>query len=196
MHCAKHLDALLYALHLPTSIGNRPTYADPCAISDYNARAYSNSNSNADANAKPVPGPLLHWHQAESCAVSLEQRWVHDIGHHERSSRPIGHVAEFAPGVLWLLLQYDDRRSIASLSARRRLHQLHNVPLICPPLPPVIHDLVINLEDDRETSRFLKELKFKQLFGVYLDGGDKLAVMHVECLDGYPFLSREWLITR
>src|SRR2546430_5166902 len=37
------------------------------------------------------------------------------------------------------------------------------------------YDLVINLEDDRETSRFLKELKFKQLFGAYLNGDDKLA---------------------
>ena len=37
------------------------------------------------------------------------------------------------------------------------------------------YDLVINLEDDRETSSFLKELKFKQLFGAYLNGDDKLA---------------------
>ena len=37
------------------------------------------------------------------------------------------------------------------------------------------YDLVINLEDDRETSWFLKELKFKQLFGAYLNGDDKLA---------------------
>ena len=74
--------------------------------------------------------------------------------------------------------------------------QLHNVSVISPPLLLVIHDLVINLEDGRETSRFLKELKFKQLSGVYLDGDDKLAVVHVECLDGYPFLSRERLNTR
>jgi hypothetical protein len=32
-----------------------------------------------------------------------------------------------------------------------------------------IYDLVINLEDDRETSSFLDEVKFKQLFGAYLD---------------------------
>jgi hypothetical protein len=32
-----------------------------------------------------------------------------------------------------------------------------------------IYDLVINLEDDRETSSFLGEVKFKQLFGAYLD---------------------------
>jgi lipopolysaccharide heptosyltransferase II len=37
------------------------------------------------------------------------------------------------------------------------------------------YDLVINLEDDRETSSFLKQLKFKQLFGAYLNGDDKLA---------------------
>jgi ADP-heptose:LPS heptosyltransferase len=37
------------------------------------------------------------------------------------------------------------------------------------------YDLVINLEDDRETSWFLKELKFKQLFGGYLNTHDKLA---------------------
>ena len=37
------------------------------------------------------------------------------------------------------------------------------------------YDLVINLEDDRETSSFLKELKFKQLFGAHLNGADQLA---------------------
>src|SRR5207247_437249 len=45
------------------------------------------------------------------------------------------------------------------------------------------YDLVINLEDDRETSRFLKELKFKQLFGAYVNGDDKLA---------YTSDSRDW----
>ncbi|PYS43844.1 MAG: hypothetical protein DMG13_34810, partial [Acidobacteria bacterium] len=42
---------------------------------------------------------------------------------------------------------------------------------------------MINLEDDRETSSFLKELKFKQLFGAYLNGDDKLA---------YTSDSRHW----
>lgn len=37
------------------------------------------------------------------------------------------------------------------------------------------YDLVINLEDDLATSEFLKELKFKQLFGAYLIGESKLA---------------------
>lgn len=45
------------------------------------------------------------------------------------------------------------------------------------------YDLVINLEDDLETSRFLKDLKFKQLFGAYLDRNDKLA---------YTSDSRDW----
>ena len=36
------------------------------------------------------------------------------------------------------------------------------------------YDLVINLEDDRESSSFLKHLKFKQLFGAHLDGDDQL----------------------
>ena len=45
------------------------------------------------------------------------------------------------------------------------------------------YDLVINLEDDRETSSFLKKLKFKQLFGAYLNGDDKL---------DYTSDSREW----
>jgi heptosyltransferase II len=45
------------------------------------------------------------------------------------------------------------------------------------------YDLVINLEDDRETSRFLKELKFKQLFGAYLNRDDKMA---------YTSDSRDW----
>jgi heptosyltransferase-2 len=45
------------------------------------------------------------------------------------------------------------------------------------------YDLVINLEDDRETSAFLKELKFKQLLGAYLNRHDKLA---------YTADSRSW----
>ena len=45
------------------------------------------------------------------------------------------------------------------------------------------YDLVINLEDDLETSRFLKELKFKQLFGAHLQGNDRLA---------YTLDSRDW----
>src|SRR5438874_636099 len=45
------------------------------------------------------------------------------------------------------------------------------------------YDLVINLEDDQEPSRFLKELKFKQLFGAYLNGDDRLA---------YTSDSRDW----
>jgi heptosyltransferase-2 len=45
------------------------------------------------------------------------------------------------------------------------------------------YDLVINLEDDRETSSFLKKLKFKQLFGAYLNGDDKLT---------YTSDSRDW----
>jgi heptosyltransferase-2 len=32
------------------------------------------------------------------------------------------------------------------------------------------YDLVINLEDDLPTSRFLQELDFKQVFGAYADG--------------------------
>ena len=36
------------------------------------------------------------------------------------------------------------------------------------------YDLVINLEDDRESSSFLKKLKFKQLFGAHLNGDDQV----------------------
>lgn len=36
------------------------------------------------------------------------------------------------------------------------------------------YDLVINLEDDRESSSFLKQLSFKQLFGAHLNGDDQL----------------------
>jgi heptosyltransferase II len=36
------------------------------------------------------------------------------------------------------------------------------------------YDLVINLEDDRESSSFLKQLKFKELFGAHLNGDDQL----------------------
>src|SRR6266481_9425282 len=43
------------------------------------------------------------------------------------------------------------------------------------------YDLVINLEDDRETSAFLKELKFKQLFGAHLNGGDQLTYTSDSC---------------
>jgi heptosyltransferase-2 len=45
------------------------------------------------------------------------------------------------------------------------------------------YDLVINLEDDVETSRFLKQLRFKQLFGAHLQDGDKLV---------YTPDSRDW----
>ena len=38
----------------------------------------------------------------------------------------------------------------------------------------ITYDLVLNLEDDRETSSFLKELEFKQLFGAHLNGDDQL----------------------
>jgi lipopolysaccharide heptosyltransferase II len=41
-------------------------------------------------------------------------------------------------------------------------------------LADTTYDLVINLEDDRETSLFLNELKFKQLFGAHLNSDDKL----------------------
>ena len=47
----------------------------------------------------------------------------------------------------------------------------------------IAYDLVINLEDDQETSSFLKELRFKQLFGAYLNGNDELA---------YTSDSRNW----
>jgi ADP-heptose:LPS heptosyltransferase len=46
-----------------------------------------------------------------------------------------------------------------------------------------VYDLVINLEDDWESSRFLKQLKFKQLFGAHLNGDGQLA---------YTSDSREW----
>ena len=36
------------------------------------------------------------------------------------------------------------------------------------------YDLVINLEDDRDTGLFLKELRFKQLFGAHLDAKGEL----------------------
>ena len=45
------------------------------------------------------------------------------------------------------------------------------------------YDLVINLEDDWETSRFLKELRFKHLFGAHLNEDGQLA---------YTSDSREW----
>jgi heptosyltransferase II len=45
------------------------------------------------------------------------------------------------------------------------------------------YDLVINLEDDRESSSFLKELRFKQLCGAHLNGDDQLT---------YTSDSREW----
>jgi len=64
----------------------------------------------------------------------------------------------------------------------------HNLPLLegisCEPrcvswenrnrVADTAYDLVINLEDDRESSSFLKQLKFKQLFGAHLNGDDKL----------------------
>jgi hypothetical protein len=46
-----------------------------------------------------------------------------------------------------------------------------------------VYDLAINLEDDRESSSFLKQIKFKQLFGAYLNGDDQLT---------YTSDSRDW----
>jgi heptosyltransferase II len=46
-----------------------------------------------------------------------------------------------------------------------------------------VYDLVINLEDDRETSLFLQELKFRQLFGAHLNGDNQLT---------YTADSRNW----
>ena len=46
-----------------------------------------------------------------------------------------------------------------------------------------VYDLVINLEDDWESSQFLKELRFKQLFGAHLKGDGQLA---------YTSDSRSW----
>jgi ADP-heptose:LPS heptosyltransferase len=37
-----------------------------------------------------------------------------------------------------------------------------------------LYDLVINLEDTQEIGSFLKLLKYKQLFGAYLDSGNSL----------------------
>jgi lipopolysaccharide heptosyltransferase II len=45
------------------------------------------------------------------------------------------------------------------------------------------YDLVINLEDDSETSQFLDKLSFKQLFGAHLNGDNQLA---------YTSDSRDW----
>lgn len=45
------------------------------------------------------------------------------------------------------------------------------------------YDLVINLEDDCETSEFLNELTFKQLFGAHLNGDNQVV---------YTSNSREW----
>ncbi len=46
-----------------------------------------------------------------------------------------------------------------------------------------VYDLVINLEDDRESSSFLNQLKFKQLFGAHLTRNAQLA---------YTSNSRAW----
>jgi heptosyltransferase-2 len=43
------------------------------------------------------------------------------------------------------------------------------------------YDLVINLEDDRETSSFLKQLKFGKLFGAHLNHDDQLAYTSDSC---------------
>lgn len=47
----------------------------------------------------------------------------------------------------------------------------------------VNYDLVINLEDDQETGAFLRELRFKELFGAHLDSDGQLT---------YTANSRDW----
>ncbi|MFX1590360.1 MAG: glycosyltransferase family 9 protein [Promethearchaeota archaeon] len=46
-----------------------------------------------------------------------------------------------------------------------------------------IYDLIINLEDSLEVARLLNEMKYKELFGAYLDNADKLT---------YTESSKEW----
>ena len=45
----------------------------------------------------------------------------------------------------------------------------------------ITYDLVINLEDDWETSQFLDELAFKQLFGAHLNGDNQVAYTSDSC---------------
>jgi hypothetical protein len=61
MHCAKHLDALLYALHLSASVSNRRTtitnshfnaYRDSARHSYRYAYGYSNRNPNLNADSE------------------------------------------------------------------------------------------------------------------------------------------------
>jgi heptosyltransferase-2 len=50
-------------------------------------------------------------------------------------------------------------------------------------LPDIEYDLIINLEDSREASLYIKPLRSKRLFGAYVDSKDKL---------GYTDDSRRW----
>jgi heptosyltransferase II len=80
-----------------------------------------------------------------------------------------------------LLRRLDD--SVSWITAENNLALLHGIEreVRCVSwenrklVADTIYDLVINLEDDRETNWFLKELKFKQLFGAYLNRDNQLA---------------------
>jgi len=54
MHYAKHMDALLYALHLPASL-EEWWWADTYPNSNGYTDSYANTYSNADTNSNPNP---------------------------------------------------------------------------------------------------------------------------------------------
>jgi hypothetical protein len=100
MHCAKHLDALLYALHISASAGDRSatksyTYSDSNRYSHFYtntdcdshayAHEYSNANSRSNSDAKPsgrLHGAEFHGRQDEPGAIRLERRRFYPAEHY------------------------------------------------------------------------------------------------------------------
>src|SRR6476619_2510409 len=102
MHCAKHLDALLYALCLPTSAAgwpnsytcaysysNNTTDSDSYAYSegDTNAASDSDGNSHANGNGRAIP----YFYSNSYSAYSHQLRWPNVPGQ-RRSTMVCRHV--------------------------------------------------------------------------------------------------------
>ena len=76
MHCAKHLDALLYALRLPASLGNRRQFnSDTYSIANCNDNRDSDSdgNSHADSDGNSHADSNSHCYAESDTNVQLQQ---------------------------------------------------------------------------------------------------------------------------
>jgi hypothetical protein len=77
MHCAKHLDALLYALHLSASIGEWSANANANPNRYPNIDSDAHNNADCDTTPGALHGAESHRRQDEPGAICLERRRVY-----------------------------------------------------------------------------------------------------------------------